>query len=265
MVSIYPAIGYEERELIGGSTKPLLVTADTGNRLETFVAKVFTKRQMDQYAPLATELYANILASSFDIIVPEPALLLFDDDFIDTLPHNIKLRVQDNKSQYYFATKYHPGYFQYIPASHKKTFDTYDIENIFAFDILIRNIDRRIGKPNLLIKGRNYLAIDHELSLAITKTFEEYYGGMEWQFIKSAQQDRQHIFLKRLHRRKSHIDFDTFIEYLDRANFKNIELASKQLVKLGLPNGEIEYITSYLWEVKQKPQKFAKVCKFLIS
>ena len=202
MIPIYDAFLLEEKDLIGGSTKPLLLSVQTENGFDKYVVKVFTNRQTFQYSPLANEVYSHFLAKGFDINTPDIALIHFGKDFVRTLPKDVKERIKNQNDSLFFGSKYHEGYVQYIPAKHHRTFDSSDIELLFAFDVLIRNIDRRGGKPNLLINNNNYLAIDHELCLGINKTFDEYYSSYEWHFIGGlkGQRDRMHIFKDRLHR-----------------------------------------------------------------
>jgi hypothetical protein len=267
MIPIYDAFLLEEKNLIGGSTKPLLLSVNTENGFDKYVVKVFTNKQDNQYAPLANEIYSHFLAKEFDIRTPDIALIKFSKSFIKTLPKDVKMRTQNQGTQLYFGSKYHDGFVQYIAAKHHRAFDVGDIETIFAFDILVRNIDRRGSKPNLLINNNKYLAIDHELCLGITKTFDEYYNANEWQFIGGfrGQKDRMHIFKSRLNRIAKNIDFSVIHEYLKVMNTKKILDCAEFLNYHNLNMGNIGAINSYLCGVKNRNQEFIKLCKSLIA
>jgi hypothetical protein len=267
MIPIYPAFLLEEKDLPGGTTRPLLISVNTNNGFELYVVKVFSKKQNEQYAPLAKEVYCHFLAKDFDINTPDIALISFHNSFIDTLPAETKSRATEQDVQLYFGSKYHSGFVQYIPAKHHRTFKSWDIEIIFAFDLLVRNIDRRNGKPNLLVKKTDYLAIDHELCLHIYRTFNEYMLNNDWGFLgrTGTNNDRIHIFKQRLHRIAKEIDFTVLHEYLKGMNTQKVLDCANFLHNLGLPIGDIPAINLYLRDVKKDSQKFIQLCKFLIT
>ena len=99
MLPIYNAFLVEEIDLPGGTTKPLLVSVDTGNKLDKYVVKVFTHDPVQNYSPLAHEIYANLLALQFDIQTPEMALISFSDSFNKTLVDSVKTRALHNPVQ----------------------------------------------------------------------------------------------------------------------------------------------------------------------
>lgn len=261
MLPIYQAIIAEEKDLPGGTTRPLLATVVTNNGLDKYVVKIFPDKEQPNYAPLANEVYGSLLATQFDIRTPEIALIQLEPNFIMTLKEDIKKRVLQNQSRLYFGSRYYEGYNQYVPPKFSKTFDIGHLETIFAFDVLVRNVDRRVGKSNLLVKKGDYLAIDHELTFSMNKPFVEYEPD-EWRFINEF---RTHIFRPRLHRLGKDAHFAVIHEYMRNLDLNMILDTANFLHNLGLPIGNIETINSYLRSAKNNRQRLINVCKYLIA
>lgn len=261
MLPIYQAIIAEEKDLPGGTTRPLLATVITNNGLDKYVVKIFREEEQANYAPLANEVYGSLIATQFDIRTPEIALIQLKPNFINTLKEDIKGRVLQNQNRLYFGSKYYEGYNQYVPPKFSKTFDIGHLETIFAFDVLVRNVDRRVGKSNLLVKKGDYLAIDHELTFSMNKPFDQY-EPTEWRFINEF---RTHIFRPRLHRLGNAAHFAVINEYMRDLDLNVIINAAQFLHNLGLPTGNIEVIISYLRSAKNNRPRLINVCKYLIA
>lgn len=261
MLPIYQAILAEEKDLSGGTTRPLLATVVTDNGLDKYVVKIFPDDEQPNYAPLFNEVYGSLLATQFDIRTPEIALIKLEPDFIHTLKDDIKARVLSNNIHLYFGSRYYDGYNQYVPPKFSKTFDIGHLETIFAFDVLIRNVDRRVGKSNLLVKKGDYLAIDHELAFSMNKNFDQYQPD-DWSFIN---RHRTHIFRSRLHRLGKDANFAVIQEYMRALDLNILFDSANFLHNLGLPVGNIQTINSYLRSAKNNCPNFINLCKYLIA
>jgi hypothetical protein len=108
-----------------------------------------------------------MLAADLDLPVPEPVVVAFDDDFIQTLPGAagaVVDRMRRSIRLAFGSAKLPPG-FTVLPVgkSIPPTIRQQAAE-IFAFDCLIQNADRRPENPNLQFDGRSFAIYDHELA-----------------------------------------------------------------------------------------------------
>jgi len=100
-----------------------------------------------------------------------------------------------------------PGFYeyQYIPLDlHQKALD------IFSFDLLIWNIDRRITKPNLMQVPSDFILFDHEQAFVFASP-GMIIGGMPdpWE-VKNEPWISDHVFFPELKRIGNSLDIDHF-------------------------------------------------------
>ncbi len=116
---------------------------------------------------LTCELLASLLADDLDIIVPKPFLVDIDQDFHKAIPDPVLAeRFKSNPGLSFGSLFLGAGYATWpqgrsVPSS---LFPV--VADIFAFDILIQNPDRRVDKPNLLRKGDDLVVFDHEMAFS---------------------------------------------------------------------------------------------------
>lgn len=194
---IYTAFAIEAPAILGGSTQPTIMSVKDGlgKIIGAFVVKVFKWGNIEQYQPTNKEVYCNVLASSFDLETPFGALIHVEQYLIDELKSNPKYVNFDLRPGYYFGSKYLPNASLFQANSDDKLLDDSSLENIFAFDVLIRNMDRRVNKPNMLILKDSPVLIDHDIALQIEKSFEEYVELGLWNVLKTEW--RKHLLLDR--------------------------------------------------------------------
>ena len=111
MLPIYQARIAEEKDLHGGTTRPLLVTVQTPTGLDKYVVKIFDPKEQPNYFPLSNEIYGSLLAQQFDINTPEIALISLDNSLISTLKDDVKARIIYSDQQLFFGSKYYEGFF----------------------------------------------------------------------------------------------------------------------------------------------------------
>lgn len=160
-----------DRRMSSGKTWPCLLgcVRTDGTKIE-LVAK-FSRCCERGVGGLAIEAIAAMLAADLGLPVPEPFLVSFDNDFIQCLPPtqaDLAARLRASSSVAFGSLKLPPGFAvlpigKSIPASVKQ-----QAAEIFAFDCLIQNPDRRPSNPNLLFNGRNFAIFDHELAFMIS-------------------------------------------------------------------------------------------------
>lgn len=136
------------------------------------------------------------------------------------------------------------------------------MESIYAFDVLIRNVDRRLGKPNILLKNESYYLIDYESSLHIPKD-------------KSTQQllnhfpYERHICHAHLSRKMSHSrdkpNFATFYELLRQARFNSIIELAEEMNRLSYEIPDYLIIKGYLDDIRRNRDYFRTILVDSIS
>ena len=276
MLPVYKALTVDIDGIHSGSTKPCIMTlADNkGNLIGQYVVKVFKPTNLEQSQNTNKEVYGSVLATEFDFATPTPALAQVGQMIIDQLNKSEKFKGFNLIKGTYFATEYLENVFDYSIAT-KPPLENWEIENIFAFDVLIRNVDRHKGKPNLFFRNREVHLIDHELSFAIgllDKPFKEMLKdqGKYWNFIEVKRAngfERKHLFLDYLRgqNKTKDVEFATFAEYLNRFDVDVLDSYQKQLRDLGNDTEGYYSIKSYLNEIKSNPQAFIDLLKDLIT
>jgi hypothetical protein len=265
LLEIYNAISKTFEIQHGGSTNPWVLTVDTGTFHEEYIVKLFNSKDEQQYHPTNKEFYACALAKEFELSVPDFALIHFEEDFIETLNEKDKQKVAEIGRKYFFGCKLISGNMDYSKALSKKHLESYDIENIFAFDVLIRNVDRREKKPNIFFKEEEYYLIDHEQSLYIDRDFMEYLDEPNrWSFIYQDIKGK-HLFYEFLKKNKKNVSFETFMVYLPVISLRRLDSVEQKLKNTGLQTTDYQSIKSYLEDVRLNQSKFLNLLVELIQ
>lgn len=201
MITIYNAVSLApngSKPLKGGSTKPWLINVRTEKGIKPYVVKLFKKAHIDDYAAVAKEIFASVLAKDLDLQCPEPALIELNETFIKTLTTEEKQDLDSRDSRIKFGSEYIEGTVTYNKVIGRSLLDRYNFENIYAFDNLIRNMDRKPSKPNILISNTQFHLIDHELSLPINLQTLREFDSENWTY-----NFKNHIFYQYLKSAKS--------------------------------------------------------------
>lgn len=270
LLPVYPAIALLTNHLHGGTSRPWGVTVLTEKGPETYVLKLFSQKDTDQLPYLNKEMFASVIAQELDIPVPEPALIKITKDFIDSLTREEdQKRLQSFNQSIFFGCKYYKGYSILGAGLDQKRFANIHQETVFAFDVLIRNFDRRKDKPNLIISGTDCRCIDHDRSLDIQKTFSEYLAADLWAMF-SVQGENAHLFHKFLKKKNQgltggKVDFMEFKEVFRSFHTRNLDKAVETLHENGIFTDDYYLIKEYLQEVIGNKTAFYKLLNLLIS
>jgi hypothetical protein len=262
MIPIYKALRLEEGSLIGGTTLPslMIVCDDVGIIQGTYVVKVFDTKHIEQYNPTNKEIIANYLAGEFDLSVPKMAIIEVPENIIEEMLGKEAYKNKSLKAGFYFGCEYIDNTTSYQEEIKISNDDDWELETIFAFDALIRNFDRVLKKPNILFKKDNFILIDHELSLDIRQTFEEYVTFDNYRNVLQGTKGK-HIFLEhlRLKHKKTSITFDDFIVSLRLLNINKLKQLSLFLEQYNFNINDFEAIIHYLEAIKRNIQDFRTV------
>lgn len=211
-------------------------------------------------------MIGNVLARQFQLQVPDAALIDLDQDFISTIrdPQLIDV-LAEKDDRLKFGSVLLDGYVRFdASASLSDVRRMIEIDTLFAFDNLIRNPDRNLAKPNLLVKSNQAYLIDHELGFEITHDSASEVAGWQWK----ERFFRYHIFYDYLkgtgHSQKMDY-FAEFYEYLKYLDINILRPFFDQLADSGFSAAKHDVILGYLADMKQNSGNFVNLLKGLIS
>jgi hypothetical protein len=269
MLPILKAVAIEKSSMPGGSTLPSLMTVkgENGVFYPPYVVKIF---KADYLGATCREIWANILASEFDLQVPKAALVEVNHKIIRELKLSPKFKNRNIRAGYYFGTEFLSEAHIYTINSDFEQISDSDMIRIFAFDVLIRNADRRIGKPNLLIHKGDPILIDHELSLVFGNKIYHDFDVDDWGFLNGGS-NMNHIFLEILREKYKNNLIDLSI-LLDHLRALNPDILKKCVLLLthnvldfeGNDTKNVLKISDYLNIVKNNPNIFIQFLKKLL-
>lgn len=261
MLPIHNAIVFDNRITQHTRTQPWIVITQDGNDVvEPYVVKLFTYAENSDRQTVAREVFANVIARCFNLSVPQAAFVdFYSNDFLNTLSKPELEIINGRDPRVKFAVKYVPGHAQYNydhPRSFYHKFS--DIDSIFAFDNLILNSDRNIGKANVLLAERRVVLIDHEYSLDVSRQIIDEFDANTWSY-----RCIKHIFYDYLLDTYRPEFFKTFLERLQLFDPDILDPYEAQLKGLGYDPCVPDYqlLKDYLYRIKHNPIKFVSLVR----
>jgi hypothetical protein len=155
------------RFMTRGRTSPALCSCEDelGNPAGDYVLKL---RGFVQETGSLREVLGNKLASHFDLLSPEPALITLEQALVNLMAgsDHSKAGIVNGSVGLNFGSKTVTGFSTWpvdkrIPDAVRQT-----AINIFAFDALVQNPDRMFSNPNLFTKGDDVIIYDHEIAFS---------------------------------------------------------------------------------------------------
>jgi hypothetical protein len=187
-----------ERQMTSGKTKPCLLTCECEDGSEVEVIAKFSKGCERGVGALIVEAFCAMLATDLDLWVPKPLLVTVDDNFIQSLHSQARdaaAQMRASSRVAFGSTRLSDDFTVWLPDTSITPSLRQDALEVFAFDCLINNPDRRLAKPNLLFDGSRLAIIDHELALMTEGTI----GWQNpWVLGALTQAAPQHLFFARL-------------------------------------------------------------------
>lgn len=252
MIPLYQALTFEQIIEKGGRNKPWVVSVDTPVGIEAYVVKLFSERDMQNQNALCKEVYGATFARELGLNTPDFCLVEFSDTFYSSLSPDLQETFNERHHRYAFGSKYLEGAPTYSASHHYSELSDYDIETIYAFDVAIMNVDRRIKKPNILFYDKEAYLIDHELSLTIPQNHIP-------EKLLEVFPYKKHIFHSvlrdRMNRAREKPTFDTFMEIFRRSRPDSIMDNAEILRQLGYDTDDSLVIESYLNRLRAERDK----------
>ena len=205
MLSHVTAVRFDGRAQ-SGRTVPCRLTCEAADGTEVEVVAKFSAGCDRKVTALVMEAIAAMLAADLDLPVPKPFLVTLEPEFIAGLPDKVVADMASRSSPVAFGSKHLPPGYTTWPAGKTIPKDAMaTAAEIFAFDALIANDDRRPVNPNCLFSGASLAIYDHEMAF-----FTE--GIIGWQppwvigSLESFKQTRRHLFSEQLYGKAVNLD-----------------------------------------------------------
>jgi HipA-like kinase len=205
-----------------GRTRPcLMLCEDEKSNQHEIVVKLRAGMELREVG-LICELMASLLASDLGMPIPDPAIISIEDDIVVAIPSpEIANLVGQSVGLNFGTKKLHPGLHTWlkdrpIPVRLRSL-----AVEVFAFDLIAQNPDRRRENPNIQWRGGELYIYDHDLAFSFVVPL------IGWQppWIDAGQFFTEHIFyrglvgaefsLDRLVAAFEAISNERFREYLD--------------------------------------------------
>lgn len=226
MISTLTAV-HMHKVLSSGRSHPVILGCiDAGGQnAGDFVVKLAGAMDTRERGP-ASELIASFLASHFGILHPSPAAVRLHPDLIHWLARRQPeiATVLRSSSGLNFGTSLLVDVSTW-PVGHQVPEGMMTAAaNIFAFDAVIANDDRRIDNPNVLVRGDDLFAIDHEAAFSFLYLVTR--NNPSWE-VRDRRSLRDHVFFYQL--RKREIDLSLFTARLSALGDEELEAIVREM------------------------------------
>jgi hypothetical protein len=206
---------------IGGEAT---VHPEEGVDRRTFVVKALGLPEVTP-GSLFRELYGNLLARELGLSTPEPALVLLSPEFATAAAPVLKPRGLSVEAGHAAGTEYFHGGFS--PPALEFPLEQAELAQaaqVYAFDLLIQNVDRRPEKPNCAYRGGQIIVYDFEMAFSFLLAI----GGQDepWAVAKHAL-GPAHLFYSVL--RQSDADWTPFLARLERLSEERLDRLAASL------------------------------------
>lgn len=165
------ALSYQ-RTFSSGRTGPMLMrcSAPSGGGSELDVVVKLSGGCDTKEKALVREAFGAFLAEQLGFVVPRPYLVQMSDEFMGSIADRQVLAQLKASNRLAFGSTYIKGAPQPLPISPLPVGMHEAAANVFAFDALFGNLDRRVSRPNCFIHQGSIVLIDHEQAFSVLDT-----------------------------------------------------------------------------------------------
>jgi len=253
------------RRIQSGRTHPAVFMCDdaNGNNAGEFVVKL--KGGIDAgVTGLTCEIIASLLAKELGLNAPGSAIVEIDPAIGNLLSSKDSemARIIRRSAGLNFGSEVLVGGYgvwpinKYVPASLRPS-----AGEIFAFDALIQNPDRKVNNPNLLWKGEELFLIDHELGFSFL--FQIGNANETWSLEGDAGAFlNEHVFYGEL--KGKEIALDRFQRALEAISDEDLASMVDQVPR-EWNNESVSRISSHLESVRDHAADFVKQVKWRLA
>ena len=185
-----------QRVMSVGRTKPcLMLCKDATGTEHELVVKWRAGPELKETG-LVCELVSAMLADDLDLPVPQPYIVEVESDFHKVIGNlEVSKLAQKSVGLNFGCQRLPPGFSTWAKDKPIPMVTRPLAAEIFAFDVLIQNPDRRRENPNLLTDGEKIYLCDHEQGFSFLA------GVINWQPPWTGQGTeflRNHVFFQQL-------------------------------------------------------------------
>jgi hypothetical protein len=189
-----------------GKTKPCRLACETAAGEEVEVVAKLSAGCERGVAALVSEAISAVLAADLGLPVPEPYLVTVDADFVDTMPDAEIVELSRRSNSVWYGSRRLPSGYTTWPVGKQIPKDAIPMAaEVFAFDALIANFDRRPENPNCLFLGSNLAIFDHELAF-LTEGIIGWRPPWETGSLESFRRPQSHLFVDHLRGKALNLD-----------------------------------------------------------
>jgi hypothetical protein len=157
---------------ISGANRPLFIRGVDNHTKQKaiYVLKYQGAERMDNRTS-GRELLAAFLAKEWGLTVPEPVTVIVTEGFLNTITgHEDFKNIQKSKDCLNFGNVKIMGDADITNHTDLTPNQIQQAAQVFVFDLIIQNADRRFEKPNLFLAKNRIHLIDHELAFGFLDT-----------------------------------------------------------------------------------------------
>jgi hypothetical protein len=249
-----------------GRNHPLLLGCENAGGDTFEVVVKFRGKEMDAKAQIA-ELVTAQLADDLGLQVPQAAVVDVPTGFDAIIAEkDLAAMVKSSPGMNFGSVNLGAGFTTWPPGRNPIGTQRDQAADIFAFDTLIQNLDRRAVNPNLWARSDKLGVYDHEQAFSFLAL--PIIGGAPkpWQAAKrpkSFQFLEQHIFYRSL--RGGRLDFGPFKEKLGRLTDGQIQGYANAVLAAWRSQGDFsERIVEYLAEARKHRETLIQFIKHIL-
>jgi hypothetical protein len=253
------------RCLTSGRTRPAILLCEDANGAPAGEFVVKFRGGIDTcVAGLAYELLASVLAEELGLFTPPPAVVEIDQE-VAVLIQKVEPRlatVVANSVGLNFGSEVLQSGFSTWPVGKSIPLSLRQAAlEVFAFDALTQNPDRKYSNPNLLWNGNELCLIDHEMAFsflyAVTKPSHPWeLSHRNFDFLK------EHVFYRELKGQK--LEIDRFVGALNGLSNKFFNQLTRQLPS-DWNTPVVQRIVDHVKSVCKHTKEFAEQLRWRLS
>jgi len=249
-----------------GRNRPLLLGCEDSAAQSFEVVVKFRGKEMDAKAQIA-ELVTAQLADDLGLQVPQAAVVAVPAGF-DAIIYekDLAAMVKTSPGFNFGSLNLGPGFTTWPPGRNPVGSQRDQAADVFAFDTLIQNPDRRAVNPNLWARSDKLGVYDHEQAFSFLAL--PIIGGAPkpWQAAKKPENFQfleKHIFYRNL--RGGRLDFGPFEENLGRLKDGQIQGYADAVPSAWRSKSDFcEQLIEYLGEARKHREKLIQFIKHLL-
>lgn len=245
------------RILNTGRTRPMIIRGvcqQNGQKGE-YVVKLKGSDQMWQGSSL-NEILGAFIALELDFEIPEPVIVNISEGFVENMRHrHDNFSIASGSLGYNFGNVLKEAHQEMMPDQTVSKELKAKLLDLFAFDVLIGNPDRRNDKPNFLTNGKDLLIYDHEMAFSFTQILSFARNPTPWLILPADLNWLSNNFCYQ-QLKGNNYDFSNFAARLSVLKEEFWKKAG-QLIPEGWKNEHFNIIKDYLTEVVEHRNQFA--------